>query len=151
MENETAVLDYGSRTFTIPAGRPTYEEVVRAESEVWEPLTTRKKAWGLLAHAVKAVLALSGRVSANEGQLMIAYCADWIKGQRPRNTISRRFSYDYKHVVEDMRRKQWDDPLIYTSNDAFIAAAIGLGLKYRVSGPNAYFNISEAATVRGDE
>lgn len=153
MENEKTVLDYETRTLTIPASRPTYEEVVRAEVKVWTAVTTCAEACGLSAEAGMVIpwpRSLDRYLGLDAGLLMIAHCADWIKSRKPRNTINNNLSsYYYKHVVEDMRRKQGDQ-VPYTSNDAFIAAAIGLRFKYRFDGLNAYFNISEVAMwVRG--
>jgi hypothetical protein len=71
-------------------------------------------------------------------------CADWLKGKRLRNTFpsARLTSYYYKHLVEAFRRGQGDaDP--YTYNGAFIAAAVGLGLDFKLSGLNVRFKISE--------
>src|SRR5687767_4703646 len=58
---------------------------------------------------------------------MIGRCADWIRANvTPRKTINRsRSSYGLKHDVERASGRA------YVTNGAFIAAAIGLGFKFK--------------------
>lgn len=74
----------------------------------------------------------------------VAIAADWIKLQVPTTSINLRCtSYTYKHDVERWMLSQGEE--VYVCNGAFIAAAIGLGFKYQLDGPNAYFNFSRKA------
>jgi len=67
----------------------------------------------------------------------VRLCKDWIKKWiTKRKTINeKKGSYCLKHAVERNNSN-------YISNGAFIQAAIDLGYSYRVSGPNAFFNMS---------
>jgi len=71
----------------------------------------------------------------------VGLCADWIGRQEIIKSVTQYHSYGYKHIVE---RESGE----YIPNGAFIAAAVGLGLKYRIYGPNASFNISKRARNR---
>lgn len=74
----------------------------------------------------------------------VAIAADWIKLQVPTTSINRRCSsYTYKHDVERWRLSLGEE--VYVCNGAFIAAAIGLGFRYQLDGPNVYFNFSRRA------
>lgn len=74
----------------------------------------------------------------------VAIAADWIKLQVPIASMNLRCSsYTYKHDVERWHRKRGEE--VYVSNGAFIAAAIGLGFRYQLDGPNVYFNFSRRA------
>ena len=68
---------------------------------------------------------------------MVAWCTDWLKLRRTRKTFNPYCtSYGYKHVVENACGD-------YISNGCFIAAALGLGLDFKIDGPNAIFKISD--------
>jgi hypothetical protein len=88
------------------------------------------------------------REKLRRGLNQIAVCADWIKHLTPTKTINpRHSSYGLKHCVEvwcRTRADQGEDVLTYVTNRAFIAAAVGLGFrfKYRET-PNPAFNFSE--------
>jgi hypothetical protein len=76
----------------------------------------------------------------------IAISADWIKLQKLVKRIRKdASSYSYKHRVEEWARSLNKTPT-YISNGAFIAAAVGLGRRFRLParrGPNVYFNFSK--------
>jgi hypothetical protein len=90
------------------------------------------------------------RIAAEQAQLyeeptlaMVAACARWIKGRELRRAFNPHLnSYVCKHTVENGRRAI-GDPDPYTYNGAFIAAAVGLGLAFKVDGPNVIFKFSE--------
>lgn len=64
-------------------------------------------------------------------------CCQWILLQPTRKTMNNTdTSYGYKHSVEN-----WQKAGAYISNGIFIAAAIHLGLKYKIYEPNAVFNL----------
>ena len=66
----------------------------------------------------------------------IAAAAAWLRTQGRLKTInSRRSSYSYKHMVEDWCREVLGEHR-YVSNGAFIAAAVGLGVPYRLDNYN---------------
>jgi hypothetical protein len=74
----------------------------------------------------------------------VAVCAEWIKQQQAIKTINTRHSsYGYKHMVEEWCEKRHDPH--YISNGCFIAAAVGLGFKFKINAesPNVVFNFSE--------
>jgi hypothetical protein len=74
----------------------------------------------------------------------IAICADWIKQVKPTKTVrSGSYSNGFKDRVEDWCRKKGSSR--YISNGSFIAAAVGLGFRFTITGRNAAFNISEKA------
>ncbi len=66
------------------------------------------------------------RLLSREGLLVIALCAQWL---RDRHASGERGSYGLKHEVENHYG-------VYVTNGSLIAAALGMGLKYRVDGPN---------------
>jgi hypothetical protein len=128
----------------------------------WEGVTTPpKEAARLLAVATAALPELtaygvSGARAESEGAFeqtpeqrmsdradlfyelwMIGRCADWMRANvTARKAINHnRSSYGLKHDVERASGA-------YVTNGSFIAAAIGLGFKFRTRGPNAYFNFS---------
>jgi hypothetical protein len=68
---------------------------------------------------------------------MVASCANWIN-EHPQEIKPYRTSYYYKHAVEQWRRDN-GDPDPYVHNGCFIAAAVGLGLNFKIDGPNALF------------
>lgn len=70
---------------------------------------------------------------------MVALCADWINGHR-KEFNPHRTSYFFTHVVEQWRRDA-GDPDPYIHNGCFIAAAVGLGMNFKVDGPNAVFRL----------
>jgi hypothetical protein len=75
----------------------------------------------------------------------VAVCADWIKARRRRKTFNPHLtSYVYKHLIEEYREGT-GEPESYTPNGAFIAAAVGLGFDFQVTGPNAIFRFSDTA------
>ena len=67
-------------------------------------------------------------------------CIQWlliVDGLERRKTINKNISsYTYKHDVE----RHFNE---YISNGEFICAALYLGYKMKVSGPNAWFNIKQ--------
>ena len=64
------------------------------------------------------------------------HVCEWLKNINKIKTINkRRSSYGLKHIVEKRTT--------YISNGAFICAAIFMGFKYVIDGPNAFFNMSE--------
>lgn len=72
--------------------------------------------------------------------VQVVFCMEWITAQKLNaNLNTSTGSYAYKHCVE-----RWCGE--YIPNGALIAAAIGMGLKWRrgrgVTNPNAVFNIS---------
>ena len=72
----------------------------------------------------------------------IALCADWIKQLKPIKTIETRHnSYGHKHRVEEWIERQGQRE--YIANGSFIAAAVGLGFRYKIYPPNVCFNFSE--------
>lgn len=76
-------------------------------------------------------------LSTERALRMICSCVDWIK-THPTGFNPKRSSYFSKHLVEQWRRDAGDlDP--YVHNGCFIAAAVGLGLNFKVDGPNAVF------------
>lgn len=87
----------------------------------------------------------SQRELKENGLPAIAACAGWLEGVEPIQTINRRStSYVYKHSVERWFAAHGSP--IYIPNGAFIAAAIGLGYKWRSvapNQPNLYFNFSQ--------
>lgn len=97
--------------------------------------------------AVEGKLA-EGREKLKRELEQIAVCADWIKHLTPTKAINpRHSSYGLKHCVEEWSRTradQGEDVLTYVTNGAFIAAAVGLGFrfKYRET-PNPAFNFSD--------
>jgi hypothetical protein len=96
-----------------------------------------------------------GRKKLEDNLDQIAIAAAWIKGIEPTQTLNKRHtSYGYKHLVEDWTRrriKAGESIPSYISNGSFIAAAVGLGLKFKQDGvsPNAFFNFSERSVKRG--
>lgn len=71
---------------------------------------------------------------------MVSICAEWVKECKVRKTFNKNHSsYGYKHIVEELRES-------YISNGAFIAAAVGLGLDFRIVGVNAVFKFAEDKT-----
>lgn len=61
---------------------------------------------------------------------------NWLSGKAKIKTINKRHSsYGLKHMAEK--------EIGYITNGAFICAALFCGFKFKVSGPNAHFNISE--------
>jgi hypothetical protein len=110
--------------------------------------TTRDEAEALLGRALEleAGLTLDGvyptspvpgmsdvdRMMRTEPVLQqIAASADWLRRQHIVDRINRTYgSYAYKHRVEYfMRTKFWS---MYVEEGAFIAAAIGSGIKYEL-------------------
>ena len=78
------------------------------------------------------------------GRMCTAASADYIKNLTPLKGVNKkRGSYGMKHKVEAWTKARGRS--IYTFNGAFIAAAVGLGFKYKDHGPNASFNFSEAS------
>lgn len=74
-----------------------------------------------------------------EGLAEVALCEQWlIEGQN----LDDRGSYGLKHDVEN-----WADA--YISNGALIAAALGLGYEYVVSGPNVVLSVASTRTPHG--
>jgi hypothetical protein len=83
-----------------------------------------------------------------EGSLrMVAVCADWIKARLLRKSFDPRISsYGLKHLVEEFRMGRGDaDPFIH--NGCFIAAAVGLGFEFTITGPNAVFEFRGAGVA----
>jgi hypothetical protein len=68
---------------------------------------------------------------------MVAVSADWITAHR-KDINARHTSYYFKHVVEQWRRDA-GDPDPYVHNGCFIAAGVGLGLRFAIDGPNVIF------------
>lgn len=67
-----------------------------------------------------------------EGLAEVDLCERWLsEGQ----DLDKRNSYGLKHEVEN-----WADA--YISNGALIAAALGLGYEYAVSGPNVVLSVA---------
>lgn len=100
---------------------------------------------GLSREAAAAFQAERQAALYTDGVLqMVAACADWLSGKRLRKTFApaHRTSYYYKHLVEAFRRGQGHADQ-YIRNGAFIAAAVGLGLDFKISGVNVRFKISE--------
>jgi hypothetical protein len=67
----------------------------------------------------------------------VQHCVVWLLKHDAldrRKTISRISSYSWKHVVERACG-------VYIANGEFICAALYLGYKMKVEGPNAFFNI----------
>lgn len=61
---------------------------------------------------------------------------EWLSDKAKIKTINKRHtSYGLKHMAEK--------EIGYITNGAFICAAVFCGFDFRVSGPNAHFNISE--------
>lgn len=91
---------------------------------------------------------LKARIAEGQAELglrldEVAIAADWIKLQVPTATVNTRCtSYTYKHDVENWKAKGGEPA--HVSNGAFIAAAIGLGFKFKIQddGPNVYFAFS---------
>jgi hypothetical protein len=70
---------------------------------------------------------------------MVAVCADWIKARLLRKSFDPRISsYGLKHLVEEFRMGR-GDPDPYIHNGAFIAAGVGLGFAFTITGPNVLF------------
>jgi hypothetical protein len=75
-----------------------------------------------------------------EGSLrMVAVCADWIKARLLRKSFDPRISsYGLKHLVEEFRMGRGDpDPFVH--NGCFVAAGVGLGFPFTITGPNVIF------------
>src|ERR1039458_5714156 len=73
----------------------------------------------------------------------VAVCADWIKVRRLRKTFNPHLtSYAFKHLIEEYREGTGELDS-YTANGCFIAAAVGLGFDFQVTGPNAIFRFSD--------
>jgi hypothetical protein len=70
----------------------------------------------------------------------VELCIQWIlivDGLERRKTVNeKRSSYSYKHDVE----RHFNE---YVANGEFICAALYLGYKMKVRGPNAWFNIKQ--------
>ena len=83
-----------------------------------------------------------------EGSLrMVALCADWIKARLLRKSFDPRISsYGLKHLVEEFRMGR-GDPDPYIHNGCFIAAAVGLGFPFTITGPNAVFEFRSAGVA----
>lgn len=85
------------------------------------------------------------KLSTNRVLDEVESCAAWLALQGPIKTLNReRGSYGFKHDVERWvgrtRKEQ------YISNGALIAAALGLGFKYKQvewGSPNVYLNLSK--------
>ena len=77
----------------------------------------------------------------------IAIVAEWLKHTVQTKSINRHHSsYGYKHTIERWcRGRNGAGEIVpnYVANGSFLAAAVGLRLKFKQDGPNAYFNISE--------
>ena len=87
---------------------------------------------------------MEGQAELHASLEAVAVCADWIKQQVPIQSINTKHaSYGYKHMVEGWCRRR-NHPQ-YIPNGAFIAAAVGLGFKFRLfaESPNVQFNFSE--------
>lgn len=70
----------------------------------------------------------------NSSEICTKVC-DWLKDIAKIKTINKNYSsYNLKHIIEKRTG--------YVSNGVLICAAIFLGFKFVVEGPNAYFNMS---------
>ena len=80
---------------------------------------------------------------------MVAICSDWLKLRLLRKSFDPRISsYGLKHLVEEYRDGRGDaDPFIH--NGAFIAAAVGLGFPFTITGPNTVFEFRSAGVAHG--
>ena len=81
----------------------------------------------------------------------VAACADWVKRQRVVKRWTGSTSYGFKHAVEYWFDARSDEHL-YVANGAFIAAALGLEMDYRVAdwgSPNVVFKFSKATQGLG--
>ncbi|HZT32679.1 MAG TPA: hypothetical protein VFA33_22505 [Bryobacteraceae bacterium] len=88
-------------------------------------------------HVCREIQRQQAELETDHALRMIAFCADWIK-THPTGFKPHRTSYYSKHLVEQWRRDA-GDPDPYVHNGCFIAAAVGLGLNFRIDGPNAVF------------
>lgn len=75
------------------------------------------------------------RLLSREGLLEIALCAQWL---RDGHATGERGSYGLKHEVENHYG-------VYVTNGSLIAAALGMGLEYRVAGPNVVLALGDEA------
>ena len=81
----------------------------------------------------------------------VAACADWVKRQRIVKRWSASTSYCFNHGVEywfDAR----SDQHLYIGNGAFIAAALGLEMEFRIAdwgSPNVVFKFSKTTSELG--
>jgi hypothetical protein len=104
-----------------------------------------------LEEIIKGVQAKNPTLSANGfgdkaiGDLRphaVGLCIQWIltvDGLERRKTVNeKRSSYGYKHAVEHHFNE-------YIANGEFICAALYLGYKMKVRGPNAWFNIKKVS------
>ena len=66
-----------------------------------------------------------------------AACVDWLNSH-PKGIRSSQDSYEAKHRVENWRADNGED-FSYVSNGAFIAAGVGMGLRFKAGRPNVVF------------
>lgn len=65
----------------------------------------------------------------------VVACEDFLVKQFRTKAVTRHYSsYKLKHIVEGLYG-------FYIPNGALCAAAIGMGFKYRIDGPNLYLNL----------
>ena len=84
---------------------------------------------GVFGHprdAIERFIQARERLLSNEGLLEVALCAQWL---REGHATGERNSYGLKHEVENHYG-------VYIANGSLIAAALGMGLRYRVERPN---------------
>lgn len=65
------------------------------------------------------------------GLLEVLICAQWL-----RDATGERNSYGLKHDVEN-------EFGVYIANGSLIAAALGMGIEYRVEGPNVVLTLGD--------
>jgi hypothetical protein len=83
-----------------------------------------------------------GSIDTNQVEICKSWIKQWITKRKTIN--NKKWSYSLKGFVEKSSSE-------YISNGAFIRAAIDLGYTYRVSSPNAYFNMSFVKAKRNSK
>jgi len=118
--------------------RPLSPEALARKAISLEPRLT---AFGLGVYgrhrrdAVEEFIRSRDRLLSREGLLEIALCAQWL---RDGHATGERGSYGLKHEVENHYG-------VYVTNGSLIAAALGMGIEYRVAGPNVVLALGEEA------